>query len=245
MATVGVMAPYPMVANAPLVNGGTNPFIDEGEFYDAGQGDWNPWGSRFPGDDGLVEAQAFKDIEKEVLKRGVFRSRQESFHLFVQCGKHPGEPQYQGPHARGKYMYMGRYRRKPQSTDDDVQEGSSFQLFPKIGPKTQFTMADWIRQHSHRDEDIKKLARPEWANQFRSGVDYLGRASELVANWDELNHGKRETHAWVLFLSEVNYAIEIVPVESVAYEEDLYRALVDSGASCGHVSIDYYELGPM
>lgn len=60
-----------MVANAPLVNGDANPFIDEGRFYYAGRGDWNPWASCFPGDDGLVEAQAFKDLEKEVLKRGV------------------------------------------------------------------------------------------------------------------------------------------------------------------------------
>ena len=43
--------PFPIakkVPQPPILDSAPNPFIQEGEFYLAGRGDWNPWGPASP-----------------------------------------------------------------------------------------------------------------------------------------------------------------------------------------------------
>ena len=100
--------------NIPRLHGyDTNPFIEHGQYYFAGRADFNPWTPKFPGDIGLVESWIVCDEQ---------RPTQETFHAFLHCSRKPYEPHYHGPDAKGKYLYLGRYRRVPLNEDDEVQE---------------------------------------------------------------------------------------------------------------------------
>lgn len=95
------MDPWPVVKNA------VNPhFVKQGEFFVAGRSDWNPWGPRFPGDDGLLNAAAFYENASAIEA-----SEQTLFHLFEMCHKSKENTRYQGKDARGGYFYAGIYRR--------------------------------------------------------------------------------------------------------------------------------------
>ena len=68
-------------------------FIQNGEFYAAGNELFNPFGPRFPGDPGLV------DVEHRERNPD-----QEEFHMFIQCGGKPLSRLWQGRSARGARM---------------------------------------------------------------------------------------------------------------------------------------------
>jgi hypothetical protein len=74
---------------------------------------------------------------------------------------------------------------------------------------------------------------------------YLIRARKMTTNWDSLSTKQQDVKGWTLLLQEINHEIEIVPVEFIEYDEDLYQALVKGGCSNGQVSIDYDQLGPV
>ena len=74
---------------------------------------------------------------KSELEDGFDRTKQESFHLFVQCSKHPWEDHYHGKHACGKYLYMGKYRRIQSNLDDEIEEMAQTFLFSFLSEETK------------------------------------------------------------------------------------------------------------
>mmetsp|Transcript_27863 Transcript_27863/g.60616 ORF Transcript_27863/g.60616 Transcript_27863/m.60616 type:complete len:596 (+) Transcript_27863:91-1878(+) len=130
------MDPSPIVENDPSeLPFESNPFIEKGEFYFAGRGDWNPWSPIFPGDVGCIHEYC---LEKNM--------NQESFHTFVHCSYKKHEPNYYGPDARGKRLYIGRYRRAT-GKGNDVQFTGSLVKYSQLGSDSQWTMADHHRRY--------------------------------------------------------------------------------------------------
>jgi hypothetical protein len=48
--------------------------------------------------------------------------------------------------------------------------------------------------------------------------------------WGNLSEVRQQTEGWRQMLIDIAFKIEIVPVEFVEYDEDLYKALVECGA---------------
>ena len=77
-------------------------FIKQGEFYFASSFDWNPWTPSFPGDIGLISTWNLKEVE--IVNAGksekyviVDRSKQETFHCFMECSRKKHDAHYLGP----------------------------------------------------------------------------------------------------------------------------------------------------
>lgn len=180
----------------------------------------------FPGDTGLIDSQCLNSHQAE-LEKGVDRTKQETFHVFVQCSQKPWEDHYHGKDARGKYIYVGKYRRL--KSDEEVQETARTFLYSQLSEESQKTMASFYCKYQRTvkwfDKGKTKKAGPEELVQFLNG-------EETVATW-------------ITMLRTLQYRIEIVPVEYVEYDEDLYQALVDIGANNGTVATDYNHISPV
>lgn len=221
----------PIVKKPPKINGQDNPFIKPGECYVAGRSDWNPWTPFFSGDRGFVNNYFTGRAET-----------MESFHLFLHCAKKKNVPYYHGKSAKGKYMYLGRYRLVPDDDDAvlDVTYGYS-----SLGTDSQVTMADYYRRHGVRENYDQVF---EFDRDGRSmKKKFYVKGKELYEldgkDWNKLGEDKQATLAWVEMLCSIKFQIVVVPVEFVSYDEAVYDRLVENDASNGEV--DNSDLGPM
>jgi hypothetical protein len=187
----------------------------------------------FPGDCGLINAESFWPTLSE-LKLGFDRTVQDNFHLFVQCSNNPWEDHYQGKGARGKYLYMGKYRRVPGDPDADIEETARTFQFSQLSEESKKAMATYFN---------KCQRTAEW----REGGNFKSAGPEDVCQYldDDATTTEEVVKAWIAMLEDKNYRIEIVPVEFVKYDEDLYRALVTIGADNGQVSTRFEDIGPV
>ena len=225
---------WPVVNNVPVNNftGTPNRFISPGEFYVAGRSDWNPWGPVVPGDYGLVNAEAFQ-------------SNQESFHYFVQCGKDKWEPNYQGPHAKGKYLYVGKYKAMPQ-TDEEVQEERRVFPYRHLCEKSQKMIAKFYLEKFEDSFEEFHARRHERCN-VKEIPDPAVVTAELnsLPGWENMLEKEQKIWTWRKLLVLVDFCFDLVPVVFDSYDENLYRELVNSNAANGHVATDYDLLGPV
>jgi hypothetical protein len=231
------MHPSPKVSKPPIVNGfDENPFIKKDEFYIAGRGDWNPWGPVFPGDTGLLDSNLIHN-----------EGQQKHFHVFVQCSAQRHQPHYHGKEARGKRLYVGKYKCVPLDSEAEIQETSRTFFYSALGEESKWTMADHFRKHnvSVSWEEAPGKFRTVSSNTLANAHKTTAAAQHEEEVWDAMSEEKQTASAWVVMLIEAGYRIKIVPVEFVEYDETLYRTLVNYGASNGHVSLYDEELGPM
>jgi hypothetical protein len=231
------MHPSPKVSKPPIVNGfDENPFIKKDEFYIAGRGDWNPWGPVFPGDTGLLDSNLIHN-----------EGQQKHFHVFVQCSAQRHQPHYHGKEARGKRLYVGKYKCVPLDSEAEIQETSRTFFYSALGEESKWTMADHFRKHnvSVSWEEAPGKFRTVSSNTLANAHNTTAAAQHEEEVWDAMSEEKQTASAWVVMLIEAGYRIKIVPVEFVEYDETLYRTLVNYGASNGHVSLHDEELGPM
>lgn len=183
----------------------------------------------FPGDYGLVDEH-------------VFQSEQTSFHLFVQCGKKKWDSNYQGPHAKGGYLYVGKYKRMAQ--DGEVKEERRVFPYSSMSDANQKSIAEYFHRRIGHWEGWR------FGQEAKHKEDYLIPQIDFMADWEEWTDKDKGIWIWRSLLVLNDYSFNLVPVEFVSYDENLYRALVDLGAakgpnSDGHVSTDYAELGPV
>ena len=232
----------PSVKSPRPRNGGKRHFIRSGEFYVAGNADWNRWTPFFPGDQGFVE----KHVADKAGRNG-----QLVFHMFLSCSTRRQDAHYHGRNARGKYLYLGRYRIKTDETGSMVFT----QMFQNLSWDGQCAMAELYS----RDKGYKWMligARgflPDLVlldnGRYDAKEEYYDmarvKADERQENtWNTLTPRRQQILAWVEMLLAIQYSIEVVPVEFVDYDEDLYDALVAAGAHNGQVSLVENDLGP-
>lgn len=223
----------------PVVKKAVSPeFVKTNEFYVIDKSDWNPWGPRFAGEDGLLCVEAFERTQH----RG--GAKNKTFHLFQQCAKSPLHPRYQGSSASGSFFYAGKYRRIV--VGDIVEE-----IVPYNQPDmdaTRWALADLARQSSS-SMSVRKKNNP-WTREFTDADGKSHILSEVSSHhrqtaranneeqWSSWNTSKRETAAWVELLREKAYVFRTVAIECVGYDEALYQRLVEVGAEKGRLSIE-------
>ena len=199
--------PFPVVSTPPLIDGKQNPFIKRGEFYVAGNEDFNPWGPRFPGDQGLVNKECFDQLGPQ--------PKQSEFHFFIQCADQPHKRHWHGEDAKGGRMYVGVYRRV---AADEV-----------VTPVT-FKSVDFDHMNKMAVSDF--FARRCRRRGVEIGQRFFVKAQQVVSEqeWEKMSNYQKDKLAMYEKLYEENYMMEIIPVEFVRFDENLYQALVDSGA---------------
>lgn len=151
--------------------------------------------------------------------------------MFVQCSRKPWEDHYQGRDARGKYLYLGKYRLVPTDPNAEVVEEARTFLFRQLSEESKKTMAEFYAKHNCT------LRWMDGMNEITAGPEDLDPYLD-----DATSSG---VSAWIRMLEDKQYRIEIVPVEFVKYDEDLYKALVKIGASNGQVSNLFEDIGPV
>jgi len=193
-------------------------------------------GQSFPGDNGLVNALIFQPCPNE-LEYGFDRRKQENFHYFVQCSKKPWDDHFQGQNAKGKYLYLGKYRRVQEDPDSEISETSRTFLFSQLSVESKRTMAEQFHKCQYTEHWVDggnhKSAGPE------DILPYLTSGGDAAASRHEI------VQAWITMLEDMNYRIQIVPVEFVEYDEELYNALVAIEAYNGEVSTRFEDIGPV
>lgn len=228
--------PAPIVLKVPMED--QNPFIKRGEYYFAGRSDWNPWTPAYPTDEGFIDSK--------ILQRG----NQAVFHCFLNCAKKPYQPHYLGPNAKGKYLYLGRYRVVPTDRHEVNIEEKKY-MFRSLEWESQCTYAEWkVRHDSTVDMTDKKDARYHLLTTDLAMREYAEAAKTKAENeqeglWESLEEHKKQERAWIEMLLDNNYNLSIRPVEFVDYDENLYNKLVEIGANNGEVSLNPNELGPL
>jgi hypothetical protein len=230
--------PWPIVNKVPAlhdIHGAEidNPFIKKGEFYVAGNEDWNPFGPRFPGDAGFVNTEAF-DVNPG----------QDEFHLFVQCSDTPHKRHWHGPDAAGGRMYVGVYKRSDDQDNDEIVWEVSFRT--DLDQTNKMTIATFIVKRDYKVYGAGNL-RPavQEAPHFRDAA----RLAVGDNTWNTLTSRQRDNWTMLEFLTETNFTMDVVPVQFVRFDEALYQSLVESGAvmtpngRSGHVSLEPTTLG--
>lgn len=148
---------------------------------------------------------------KEDANNKIFLHEQEAFHLFLQCSKHPWEPHYHGEDAAEQILYLGVYR--------IIQQKINRLLFRGLSRSAAF-------------ESLGCDTRLALADLYRGNP-----SSEECSR-----PGKEKAeHAWLLMPEDLQHKVDVCPVEFVSYDDKLYQALIDCGASSGQVSTDYHE----
>jgi len=232
------MEPAPIVNNIPegIFDNGVNPFIKKGEYYFAGRSDWNPWTPAYPGDVGFIES-------------GWLAGPQETFHCFLDCAKKNYLPHYLGPKAKGKRLYLGRYRAVPDDADEVNVVEKAF-MFKALEWDSKITMTEeFVKCDSNKiwfdDDGVFREATTQIAMEEYLQPAKLKTENEQEGLWDSLPWKKKQARAWVEMLLDKNFRLHIRPVEFVEYDEELYEKLVEIGADSGCVSLDERELGPL
>ena len=203
------MEPWPLVKRPPRLfdTGEDNPFIAPKEFYVAGDEAFNPFGPRFPGDQGLVHIGALNT-----------NPDQKEFHLFVQCADKPHKRIWHGRGAAGGRMYVGVYKRV--NEEDEII--SSVRFRQDLISDNQKSIAEYYvkRHYSTCGNKLNPEVSANYANQGMRLFD--GTRQE----WNLLN--SRAKDAWIMraYLSDTDYTMEVAPVEFVRYDEKLYQCLV-------------------
>jgi hypothetical protein len=127
----------------------------------AGNCMWNPCAPRFPGDNGMVDAN-FVDGH-----RGV----QDEYHMFTSCSTRQGDPHYHGKEAKCNDLYLGNYSTPEKGSDDDITEGLPFKA---LEPRLQ-----WFRaEHFHRKRFMVEWIDPEAKNPENPHKHEIRRACE-------------------------------------------------------------------
>lgn len=242
--------PFPIVRNPPVNEhtGNPNQFIQPNEVFVAGNEAFNSFGPRYPGDKGLVNVEAFH-----------LAPHQEEFHLFVECSSQATARHWHGRDARGGKLYCGVYRK--QFPNEELETIVSYD---SLGP--------------HIQEEIAKFAsRRNWYEKEAVAQFHDDARKDLgEANWAKLTKGQKEAAATQQLMLAEEWSMTTIPVEFVRYvmccakvsicdasylilalsmlhqhryDEELYRALVDSGCmisrkgQSGRVSIEAETLG--
>mmetsp|Transcript_3610 Transcript_3610/g.6062 ORF Transcript_3610/g.6062 Transcript_3610/m.6062 type:complete len:431 (-) Transcript_3610:136-1428(-) len=213
--------PAPTIINPPPSN-----FIQLGEFYIAGRADWNPFTPAFPGDIGFVTSHFIP------------ADGQEEFHLFTSCSTIKMGSHYYGKDVKGKYLYLGKYRRVPQDPDADVQEVCRTFMFSTLGEKSKVTFANLYVRKEEFVSWVDDNGEVQTKGHDDMTTEDFQRASEIEEKWDKMDDTRKKEAAWIVMVVKAGYRIEVVPIESCSYDEDLYCALVDSGASNGEIRLD-------
>jgi len=248
-------SPCPLVNRVP---DGGNAFIQPGERYIAGQCDWNPWAPRFPGDNGLVDAD-FVSHE------------QEEYHMFTSVSNDSDSPLYHGKKKKGAYLYLGKYSIPEQGAEDDIVQGLRYE---DLAPGLQWFRAEYYnrkgcalawtdpitneqRQASADDITPEHYSRAQQEHCDEAVADAQGKWDDVSdadraavsGSWAAckkraLDDAKKTFHqqdatvaAWVVMLRAKNYVINLVPVKFQRYDEALYEKLVAIGAASGHVNL--------
>jgi hypothetical protein len=219
------MDPWPVVKKA------LSEFVQENEFFVAGRGDYNPWGPRYAGEDGLLNIEAFSETQYQG------GATNQVFHLFEQCHKTPEHPHYQGPNARGAYFYAGKYRR---IVGGDIIE--EIVAYDRLGlEETRWAIAEWAQRRTRCSfvDRNGNLHNVECVTQHHYDMAQAAYEDE----WEGWTETKQEVAAYVEMFMERKYVIRTVAIECVGYDEELYDRLVEIGASKGQLSVEHASLG--
>jgi hypothetical protein len=221
------MDPWPIVKEPPtnVFTGTPNRFIEKNHFYVAGNEAWNPFGPRFPGDNGLVNLWAFQSGVQE--DAGIV---QEEFHLFVQCSDKRHSRHWHGKLAKGGRMYVGVYR-KAYPGDEMC---STIVTYESLGPESKKDIADYFRRRKNGLYSMSNVAQLHYDD---------ARDLEGEEKWDKMNQNQKETAAMVEYVIAANFKMEVVPVVFVRYDEELYSALVGSKATTARTIANEIQLG--
>ena len=232
----------PTVKSPPVVNGFrsrqnnttiTNRFIRPGEFYVAGNAHWNRWTPFFPGDQGFVE----KHVADKASRNG-----QTVFYMFLRCSNRKQDSHYHGRNAQTRYLYLGRYRIKTDSSGNLVVT----KMCQDLSLDAQFAMADlFSREKGYKwmligarvflpDLVLLDSGRYDVKNEYYEMAKV--KAEECKGrSWNTWTPRKRQILAWVEVMLVIQCSVEVVPVEYVHFDEKLYDALVEAGAYNGQV----------
>lgn len=246
-------SPCPIVRVVPtdIFENGTNPFIQRGQYYFAGRSDWNPWTPAYPGDVGFVDSDMISG-QRNIKNIGlVDREKQELFHCFLDCAKKSYLPHYLGPNAKGKRLYLGRYRAVPQDQDEVNIVEKNF-LFRSLEWDSQLTHAEWNVLHDVNIDAGKYCRKNKYthlhtnlAMEVYADVAKTKAENEKEGLWESLAIEKKKERAWIEMLLDNDFFLSIRPIEFVDYDENLYKKLVEIGADSGEVSLEPTELGPL
>lgn len=217
----------------PVVTKAVSPFVKKSDFYVAHRGDWNPWGPRWAGEDGLLPVEAFADTQHSGS------AKNKTFHLFEQCHRSPGHPRYHGPSAAGSFVYAGEYQRV---VDGDIMEEAIEFNKPEF-VHTQWAMAELTQQQRaavmSKNRPWQKIIADANGNthvvENVSEVHFKMARVNNEADWEDWSQIKRETAAWVELFIAKEWIYRTVAVECVGYNENLYNKLVEIGASNGRL----------
>ena len=249
--------PAPIVRVAPtnIFEDGINPFIQKGQYYFAGRSDWNPWTPAYPGDVGFIGSQ-FLSCQEYVETHGigpVDRRKQELFHCFLDCAKKKYLPHYLGPNAKGKQLYLGRYRAVPDD-EEEVNIVEKIFKFSALEWDSQCTYAEWQVRHnkdidmSGREDKKYDILNTDLAMEVYADAAKTKAENEKEGLWESLKIEKKKERAWVEMLLDNEYTLSIRPVEFVDYDEryvvtnkDKELRFVDlrtkCGALCNHITL--------
>ena len=210
--------PHPVVTKPPDIKGESNPFIKPNEFYVAGAESFNPFGPRFPGDVGLVDQSVFGRVPG---------FDQKEFHFFVQCSTHPHKRHWHGKDAIGGRMYVGVYRRVVDKDDEDDLVTMVHFASNDLDASNKMQIADYYAKRNDKELGTN------WRNTSPEYKLFVSIAKEEIGDeeWENLSSKQKDVQAVYYELLTTNYTMEIVPVTFVRYDENLYQALVDSGAA--------------
>ncbi len=223
---------------------GTNPFIKKGEFYFAGNYLFNMWTPAYPGAVGCVEQWCLNG------------GKQELFHCFLHCARSPHKhwPNYLGPDAEGKRLYLGRYQEVPfdKNSEEPNVVGHRFP-FKNLSWASQIHIAKKFHEYSEQgnysrsfvidgEERIisKDQLEPKHVESAKAEAE-----SDKEGSWDKMRDLEKHGRTWVEMMLEKQFYMDIVPIEFVDYDEELYNKLVETSADNGEVSLDESKLGPL
>ena len=220
--------PSPIVRVPPtnIFEDGINPFIQKGQYYFAGRSDWNPWTPAYPGDVGFIDSQ-FLSYPAYVKTHGigwVDRSKQALFHCFLDCAEKKHLPYYLGPNAKGKQLYLGRYRVVPDD-EEEVNIIEKIFKFSALEWDSQCTYAEWfVRKNRNLNMDgiVNKkydVVDTDLAMEVYADAAKTKAENEKEGLWESLRIEKKKERAWVEMLLDNEYTLSIRPVEFVDYDE--------------------------
>lgn len=230
----------------PVITKSVSKFVQTKEFFVISRDDWNPWGPRFPCQDGLLNALAFSQTQQKM------GATNELFHLFQECHTNRDHPRYQGPSAAGAYFYAGVYRRividettSSCAGDDAGATEEKIPLHRSDLEATRWAIAEWaVRQKVVTFYDM-------WGRYHRvvDGIvnpKYTSMAHVTYKDeWDGWTDMKQKVATLVAMLIDLKCEMKTVAVKCVGYNAELYDRLVEINACKGQLSIDHNTLGPI